>query len=162
MVKKNRKSLMLDGDMVEAIKRVSENYGMPLASYIRNLIREALAVERRGLYAPAAIKRALAVQVLADMGFVYVPMSILKEQRDARKKGREVGRLASKLGLDFPQLLDALGYIRRLAIITGDRAVVPVNAISYPPIKEFVIGLAQGMGLRIEEEEGIIVVYLKG
>jgi len=150
---------MLDADMVDEVKKVSDSYGMALASYLRNLIREALNVERHGVYAPAALRRIMAVHVLAEMGFVYIPVDLLAEPRRSRERGFEVGRLASRVGLEFTQLLEVMGYLRKLAIVAGDRVVIPVSSIPHASLKEFILGLALGMNLRVAEEEDAIVVH---
>ena len=161
-----RKTLALDADLVDSIKSIAKKYGMTMSAYLRNLFREVIEVERRGMYAPLALRRASIAHILSTLNFIHLPADILVNIAGnldtVRDIGERIGKVLRNLTLNASEILELLSSETQIAMIEESKIVlIPPTTEAQRVTREFILGLAKGMGFEILEEGDVAVIKLR-
>jgi len=155
-----RRSVMLDEEHAELLRRLAERYGMSVSAYLRSLVRAAWEAEERGFAAPRLLRRAVIFENLLRLGGVLAPRELLGcvDPLEARSRGRELGSLARRLGLDVLEYIAWVVERLGVGVAEADRVVLlPRGGLR--PVVELLAGMAEGAGLAVEggPEAGYVV-----
>jgi len=146
-----RRSVMLDEEHAELLRRLAERYGMSVSAYLRSLVRAAWEAEEKGFSAQRLLRRAVIFENLLRLGGVLAPRELLGcvEPGEARRRGRELGSLAKRLGLDVMEYLAWIVERLGVGVAEADRVVLlPREGLE--PVVELLAGMAEGAGLVVE------------
>jgi hypothetical protein len=160
-----RKSVMLDEEHAGLLQELASRYGVSVAGYLRGLVRAAWEAEERGVNAVAALRRGVLFEHLMRLNVIPVPLELLANLNplEARKAGRRLGvglaAVANNvLGEYLAGLAERLGIgiaeYRRLLILPQYDDAKKVAA-------QIIVGIAEGGGLHVEENNDIIVIKWK-
>jgi len=163
-LRRSRKNIGLDAELVEELKNIARKRGISIAGYMRQLLDEALRIEAMGYYAPRALSERRIELVLSRVGFVYIPSVILntRDPREAEEKGEAVGRLITELGADPVELVELIGFENQVAVSQGDNMVLlPQDDELKNRIVYFIRGLARGAGLVVQSTGSLTIISLR-
>ncbi len=154
-----RRSIMLDEEHAELLRRLADRYGMSLSAYLRSLIRAAWEAEERGFSAPRLLRRGVVFENLLRLGGVLVPRDLLScvEPGEARRRGRETGALLSRLGLDVAEYVSWVAERLGVGVAEADRVVL-LHRPGLEAVVELLAGIAEGAGLGVTGGDGYYVV----
>lgn len=156
-----RRSLMVDAEIADEVKRIAKRYGMTLSAYIRNLFKAVIEVERKGLYAPSVLRRGALMGTLENMGFVYAPVDLLRDA-GAEELGTRIGSILKGMGVDPEEVLEL--FIKGLSMLSMDSrrlmVMVPRDE-GRRALLSLVLGVAQGLGVKTYRKGEIVIIELR-
>ncbi len=156
-----RRSIMLDEEHARLLEELASRYGVAMSTYLRGLLRAAWEAEEKGYNAASLLRRALVFETLLRLGAVLAPRSLLSctDPGEARRMGRELGSLAARLGLDVLDYIAAVAERQGAGVAEHGRVVLFSTAPGEQGVVAALLaGMAEGAGLRVAEEPGIVVV----
>ena len=165
----SRKTLGLDADLAEELKDAARKRGLTLSNYMRALIKEALALEKLGYYAPRALKEKRAEYVLENLGFVLVPKEVLHaalrssklSDSEVAEIGRRVALVIKEVGVEPIELVELISKPLSTVISEPDKLVLIMPPDTTGQVLAGLIkGLSEGSGLNVEKNESIIVIKI--
>ncbi len=155
-----RRSVMLDEEHAEMLRRLAARYGVPVSSYLRALVEAAWEAEERGLNAASALRRAVVFEGLLRLGAVLAPRGLLgcAEPGEAERLGRELGSLAARLGLDVFGYVSMVAERAGVGVAEHGRVVILPRPGGEEVVAALLLGMARGAGLRVRGEPGGVYV----
>lgn len=157
MKSSKRKTITVDKEVAETIKRIAEKRGMTINNYLKNLVEAVKSVEDMGFYAPATVKDASNILLLLRLGMVIVPPEILgsggTNPEVVVSSGARIGKALRELGVNVAKVIELLGAHYRVVVPAGDRLIVVKGSGVESLLADVVKGVAKGGGLEVVEEE---------
>ncbi len=157
-----RRSVMLDEEHAELLRAIAERYGVPMSSYLRGLLEAAWEAESRGLNAAMVLRRGLAYEFFTRLGVAPLPLGLLScsSPEDALREGERLGAsIVGLLGEDLGNLIANLAERLGVGIAEYQRLIlIPPSSHEKRVAAMFLLGLAKGGGLKVEEREGGVVL----
>ena len=157
-----RKPMMLDAELVDAVKNIANKHGMTLAAYMRSLLTNLIEAENRGLFAPLALRKALLFSKLRGVGLLLIPADIISEcdldENDLEREGERIGILLKNLGVRLEEAIELFLENLKTAIREKDKIIVMTSNKTDRAIKGFVKGVAKAYGAEMREEGDILVI----
>ena len=157
-----RKPMMLDAELVDAVKNIANKHGMTLAAYMRSLLINLIEAENRGLFAPLALRKALLFSKLRGAGLLLIPADIVSEcnldENDLEREGEHIGILLKNLGVRLEEAIELFLENLKTAIREKDKIIVMASNKTDRAIKDFVKGVAKAYSAEIREEGDILVI----
>ena len=154
-MRKSRKTIGVEAEYVELLKRIAVSRGMSIASYLKRLIEESAKLEEMGYFAPRALSERRIELILSKLGFTIMPWDITSEATSdeiALERGLLVGKTLRELGLDPVEVIELIGLSNQLIVIQGDNIIILPQ---YDPLRRklslLLKGIAKGAGLSIIE-----------
>ncbi len=159
---KKRKSLMVDAEIADAVKKTAQKHGMTVSTYVRMLLEAALRLEEHGVFAPSALRTALILRVLTPFTLLAVPVELIAqcslEEAQAREIGRRLGIKLRSLGVDGMEVLDIMTSPLGVTVRESNRILIVHTEKTSPSLLGVVVGIAEAYGYRVEEAEGVTII----
>ncbi len=153
-MRKNRKTIGVDAEYVELLKQIARNRGMSIASYLRELVENAVKLEDMGYYAPRALLEKQIEILLSRLGFSILPPDILNAKTDEEvvERGVVIGKTIRELGFSPVETIEFIGLSNQLIVSQGENIILLPQ---YDPVKKklalLLKGIARGSGLTVIE-----------
>jgi len=159
---KSRRSVAIDEEIVEELSKFSDDRGMTLAGYIRSMFISAIQAERSGFYPPNMLKEALGYETLKRLGFIFVPVSILDAQseEEIENLGKDLGKALAELSPKASEIFERYALSLKIAFPRGSSLLILPSRNPESKLRSLLIGMAIGLGLKIEKEGEIVIVRL--
>ncbi len=156
--------MMLDAELVDAVKDIANKHGMTLAAYMRSLLMNLIEAENRGLFAPLALRKALLFSKLRGVGLILIPTNILDEcnidEKIVEKEGRHIGVLLKSLGVKLEEAIELFLEDIKTAIREKDKIIVMVSTKTDKTIKSFIKGIAEAYNAETKEDENLLIINI--
>ncbi|MEM0061402.1 MAG: hypothetical protein QW726_05680 [Fervidicoccaceae archaeon] len=161
---RSRRTVAVEKELVEELSRYARERGMSLANYIRSIFSSAIHAERVGFYPPNLVKEALGYEMLRRLGFILVPPSLLEGRSidELDGFGSSVGRALLELTPEAKDIFESYALSLKIAFPKGNSILLPPLKGSAARLRALLIGMAKGLGFRVEEDGEIAIIYLDG
>ncbi len=160
-----RRTVGIDAELVEELKSIARARGMSLANYLRKLIQEALLIESMGYFAPRALSEKRTELILSKLGFTLIPYDLVSNnlsEEDAEAKGISIGKALRELDIDPTEVIEMLSLDNQLAITQGESLIIlPQSNRLKKLLASLIRGIAKGSGLSVSTSGNIIIINLR-
>ena len=159
----SRKTVGLDSELIERLKKAAGRRGVTISKYLKALINEALSAEGLGLYAPKALRQKRIEHILENLNFAYVPKELLEGPtlREAEELGRRLGVVTKEMGVEPAELLELLsGYVSNTIMYPYRIVLIKSPENRELSLVSFIKGVSASVGFRVEDKEGVVVIEL--
>lgn len=160
-----RKTVGIDAELVEELKSIARARGMSLANYLRKLIQEALLIESMGYFAPRALSEKRTELILSKLGFTLIPYDLVDSnlsEEDAETKGISIGKALRELDIEPAEVIEMLSLDNQLAVTQGESLIIlPQSDRLKKLLASLIKGIAKGSGLSVSSSGNIIIINLR-
>ncbi len=161
---RSRRTIGLDLELAEELKSIARSRGMSLVGYLRRLLEEVVEIERAGYFAPDALREKRVELVLSRLGFVYVPLDLLREQsaspEDAEAYGERLGTTLRELGVSCGELVERISLSNGIGVLKEDSVILVPSSGPREVLRRFLAGLARGASLGVSTVGELVVVRI--
>ncbi|MCX8184872.1 MAG: hypothetical protein RMI56_00350 [Sulfolobales archaeon] len=159
---RSRRTLGVDVELAEELKKIAKSRGMSLASYLRMLFEEVINTEKSGHFAPGVLREKRAELVLSKLGFSYLPLELLDTQtltpEYAEALGMKLAAVISELGISCEEVIEKISLSSGIGVLQEDAVILIPTSGPKEILRRFLIGLARGSSLRVSTTGSLVVV----
>jgi hypothetical protein len=163
---------MLDAEDAEQLKRIASRHGMTVATYMRVLLRAVAEAEAGGFFAPAALRRYIALSRLLSVSMALAPRRLLERvaaderaAEEALQEGARLGQLLRSLNVQLEEAVEVLaaGLGVKAVFDQGRALLLPPEDVWEELARHVLLGVAQGYGAPVRNlEGGVVEIALSG
>ncbi|MCS7099658.1 MAG: hypothetical protein NZ925_04885, partial [Sulfolobales archaeon] len=159
---RSRRTLGVDLELAEELKKIARSRGMSLASYLRMLFEEVINTERSGYFAPGVLREKRVELALTKLGFSYVPLELLDAQsltpEYAEALGVKLATVISELGINCEEVIEKISLSNGIGVLQENTVILIPSSGPKEILRRFLVGLARGSSLRISATGSLVIV----